>query len=181
MESKQKRWEEGWIRWWPGREKEQAFADVARAVEEFQPVPRKAGKAAAQWLKTEAIRDYPATVTWLNYESGRIEGFFAIRSGNFLLKESSNWRPRKRENLLKPASHIIWMCRHADSKIRGDRLISRAAGVASEVTRLQGNIALVINPYDGDTARMLAEKYAFLQCDPRSGQLWLPVLAPHLP
>lgn len=176
MSTRQEQWEEGWIRWRPGREKELAYSDVAKAVEEFEPVPHKAGRAAANWLKTEAIQDYPATVTWLNYENGRVEGFFAIRSGSFRLKETGGKRLRRNANLLKPASHIIWMCKHADAKIRGDRLISRATGVAFDVTQYQGNIALVINPFDNETAQMLTDKYAFLQCDPQSGQLWLPVL-----
>jgi hypothetical protein len=167
--------EGGWFRWRPGREKQLAFADIARAVEEFEPVPRDAGYAAANWLKNEALRDYPATATWLNYENGRVEGFFAIRSGNFQLKEKATHR-LPGPGILKPASQIVWMCKHAKAGIRGDRLISRATGVAIEVAAVQGNIALVINPYDGPTAKMLHDKYAFLRCEGRSGQLWLPVL-----
>jgi hypothetical protein len=91
------------------------------------------------------------------------------------LKEKASHRLPGR-GIHKPASQIIWMCKHAEANIRGDRLISRATGIASDVAMLQGNIALVINPYDSGTARMLHDKYAFLHCEGRSGQLWLPVL-----
>jgi hypothetical protein len=175
MADRQERFKRGWFRWRPGREKQLGFEDVARAVEEFEPVPRKAGYAAAAWLREEALRDFPATATWLNYENARLEGFFAIQSGSFHLKEKATHRLPGR-GIRKPASQIIWMCKHAEAEIRGDRLISRAVGIASEVATMQGNIALVINPYDGPTGKMLHDKYAFLHCEGRSGQLWLPVL-----
>lgn len=175
MASRRERFERGWFRWRPGREKQLGFEEIAQAVRDFEPVPHEAGFAAATWLKEVSLRDHPATATWLNYENGRIEGFFAIRSGSFRLKERATHRLPGR-GIRKPASQIIWMCKHAEAQIRGDRLISRAVGIASDVAVLQGNIALVINPYDGATGKMLRDKYAFLHCEGRSGQLWLPVL-----
>jgi hypothetical protein len=171
----QERYERGWFRWRPNRASQIAYEDIAAAVRDFEPVAKDAGIAAADWLKKKALDDYPATATWLNYENNRLEGFFAIRSGSFRFEETPSHRLPGR-GIEKPASQIVWMCKHAESDIGGDRLISRAVGIASDVAMLQGNIALVINPYDAETAEMLHAKYAFLRCEDRSGQLWLPVL-----
>ncbi len=46
--------------------------------------------------------------------------------------------------------------------------------IATEVAELQGNIALMIDPYDDDTADMLLSKYDFLR-SAKHGQLWLPL------
>lgn len=166
--------ERGWFRWRPGREQNWVYEDIARAIEGFQPVDRGAGSAAAEWLKKEAIGDYPATATWLFYENGRVEGFFAIRSGNFVSQERRRDRLPGR-GILKPASDITWICKHAEAEIPGQILIMRAVSIAMKVAKLQGNVALVINPYDEATAALLQRKYSFLNTA-RSGQLFLPVL-----
>lgn len=165
----------GWYRWSPGKDKDIAYRDIAKAVADFEPVDRKAGHAAANWLQTKAIKDYPATATWLHYEEGRIEGFFAIRSGSFRI--SNGPVQRIQGGVLKPASDLTWLCKHAEAKIEGQSLIRRAASIAIKVSLHQGNIALVIDPFDLETSELLRQKHSFLAAA-RSGQLWLPVLAP---
>lgn len=168
----------GWFRWRPAAESELVYSDIARAIAEFKPKNKGAGKEAAEWLKEKAISDYPASATWVFYDNGRIEGFFSICSGNFKLRERAIKDRLPGGGMLKPASEITWLCKHAEAVVGGQWLLMRATSIAREVAKIQGNIALVINPYDGDTARMLREKHSFLEEDPRSGKLWLPLPVP---
>lgn len=165
---------DGWIPWSPAKARHFAYRDIAQAIGDFEPVDREAGLAAARWLKEDAADDHPASVTWLYYDSGRIDGFFAIRSGNFLLSSKPKGA-RRRRSVLKPASEITWMCKHAQATMSGQSLLMRAASLVRKVAVHQGNIALVINPYDTATAEMLHSKHSFLS-SARSGQLWLPVM-----
>jgi hypothetical protein len=163
----------GWFRWRPGLESHWVYADVKQAIEDFVPVDKKAGRAAASWLQDEAIADFPATATWLFYDNERVEGFFSIRSGNFAIREGIKDR-LPGGGILKPASEITWLCKHAKAEIDGRWLISRAVGIAYEVAEKQGNIAVVINPYDSETADFLKQKHSFL-AQASAGQLWLPL------
>jgi hypothetical protein len=162
-----------WFHWRPGRESEWVYDDIKKAVDEFKPVPNKAGAAAASWLRDGALAGFPATVTWLYYDNARVEGFFSICSGNFAVREGiKGILPGG--GTLKPASEITWLCKHAEAEKDGRWLISRAAVIALEVARVQGNIALIINPYDNETADFLIRKHSFL-ASARAGQLWLPL------
>jgi hypothetical protein len=79
-----------------------------------------------------------------------------------------------------PASEIRWIAKHAESDLGGEELLTQAIWIAEQVAEVQGNTALVIDPYDGETAKMLLDHYRFLW-SARHGQLWLPLPAPGPP
>lgn len=174
----------GWFAWRKQYADDIAYADIAEAIEQFRPVDNDAGRDSARWLKEHAASDYPSTVTWLFYEDRRVHGFFSICSGNVQLYDDGRSRPfrrlisglpgRRYAGTLEPASEIRWWGRHVESAIGGKDLLEQAVSFASEVARVQGNVAVVIDPYDEATATMLLEQYEFLR-SAKHGQLWLPL------
>lgn len=173
---------EFWYRWRPAFAESAAYADIAEAVEGFEPVANDAGRAAADWLKYSSLDDYPSTATWLAYHDQRIEGFFAICSAEITLserqrKERLGRGGRSHKHRLhpqQPASLITWLGKHAKATMAGDAIIRYAAYVATQVAELQGNIALVVDPFDGKTAEFWRKRYGFRSAKPE-GRLWIPL------
>jgi hypothetical protein len=170
-----------WYRWRPEFAESAAYADIAEAVERFEPVANEAGYAAAEWLKQSSLDDYPSTATWLIYHRQRIEGYFAICSAEVKLygrqRKKHLERGQEREHELhpaQPASLITWLGKHAEADISGRVLIRQAAFVAREVAEWQGNIALVLDPYNEETAELWLERYSFFRSG-KPGRLWLPL------
>jgi len=174
----------GWYRWRRQYADDIAYADIAEAIEAFRPIDNPAGHDSARWLKQYSADDYPSTATWLFYEDRRVHGFFSICSGNVQLHDDGRKRGfrrvisglpgRRYAGLLEPASEIRWWGRHVESTITGRELLEQATLVATEVAEIQGNIALVIDPYDEATAKMLLDQYDFFR-SAKHGQLWLPL------
>lgn len=173
---------EFWYRWLPASAESGVYADIAEAVQNFKPVDNDAGHAAAEWLKNSSLDDYPSTATWLAYYDQRIEGFFAICSAEITLSERQrnerlSRKGRSDEHRLhpkQPASLITWLGKHADAKMAGNLIISYAAFVATQVAELQGNIALVVDPFDGKTEQFWRKHYGFRSAKPE-GRLWIPL------
>jgi hypothetical protein len=173
---------EGWLRWQPEYLDSAAYEDVVEAIERFEPVDNAAGHMSARWLKEEALHDGKMTGTWLLYRNQKIQGFVSICSGNITLHDdgTANAFRRRLQGLpgiryageLVPASEIRWMGRHSKSDFKGEAILAHAVRIAHEVARLQGNAALVIDPYDDDTAEFLLTKFEFLR-SAKKGQLWL--------
>ena len=173
---------EGWLRWRPEYLNSIAYEEVVEAIDAFEPVDNKAGQMSAKWLKEEALVDDKMTGTWLMYRNQRLQGYVSICSGNITLHDDGKANAFRRTlrglpgvryaGELIPASEIRWMGRHVQSDFRGEVLLNHAMRIASEVAELQGNSALVIDPYDDDTADLLLERYRFLR-SAKKGQLWL--------
>jgi hypothetical protein len=148
----------------------------------FKPVDNDAGRMSARWLREEALRDDKMTGTWLFYRNQKQQGYVSICSGNISLHDDgrANAFRRTLQGLpgvryageLIPASEIRWMGRHVEAEFKGEVILRHAARIASEVAELQGNSALVVDPYDDDTADFLLEKFDFLR-SAKKGQLWL--------
>ncbi len=173
---------EGWIRWRPEYLDSPAHADIVEAVELFVPVDNDAGRRSARWLSEEALYDDQMTGTWLFYGNQKLQGFVSVCSGNISVYDdgTANAFRRRLQGLpgvryageLVPASEIRWMGRHREAEFKGEVLLRHAARIAHEVAEWQGNSALVVDPYDEDTAELLLRKYKFLR-SAKKGQLWL--------
>jgi hypothetical protein len=166
---------EGWIRWGPAAAGSAAWDDLAEAVETFEAPCNDAGEACERWLKEEALDNYPHTATWVLFNAGLIHGFFAICSGVVKISypngadkqaevEKENW----------PCSQIKWLSKREGGKFRGRSIFRQATIRALEVAALQGNVALVIDPYDDETAALLHERHSFFRTADQ-GQLWVPL------
>lgn len=169
----------GWYRWRPQNAESAAYEEIAEGVSTFEPVDNEAGHAGATWLKEASLLDYPSTATWLLYDGGRLHGYFAICSSSFQLRDGEQKDGIKKllsrgESRREPCSEIIWFCRHRDSAFKGRSIFLQAAYVAQQVAAIQGNIAMVVNPYDDATAKLLQERYNFLRST-KQGALWYPL------
>lgn len=176
---------EGWIRWEPGEANRNEM--LKAAVEEFEPPckdvgeasaellmeGKDAGEAAAKWLMEESLADHPHSVTWVLYNSNRVQGFFAICSSSLTVTLPAEGNLEE-ASVTWPCSKILWLCKREGSKFDGRILFRQAAARASEVARLQGNVALVIEPYDDGVAERLISRHKFIRAADQ-GQLWLPL------
>ena len=165
---------EGWTRWQPLHADSAAWDDLAEAVEAFEPPCNPAGEECAEWLKEQALHDYPHTATWVLFKSGLIEGFFAISSGLLEISYPDSGQDGEVEKEKWPCSQIKWLCKRDRGKFHGRSMFMQAAFQASEVAKLQGNVALVIDPFDSKTAAVLERRHEFLRRSDQ-GQLWLPL------
>lgn len=170
-----------WYRWRPAFAESAAYEDIAEAIENFEPVDTAAGHAAADWLKRASLADYPSTATWVAYHQQRIEGYFAICSAEVTLYDRQRKKHlgqgRHHEHRLhpqQPASLITWLGKHAKATIPGRVILQQAAYISSQVAEWQGNIALVLDPYDDKTAEFWLESYPFLR-SAKPGRLWMPL------
>lgn len=169
---------DGWTRWEPSIAKSANWA-LAEAVEAFEPLGYDAGEECAWWLKNESLRNYPHTITWVLCNAGVLEGFFAICSGVLELELPHSNPDDVVQNVKWPCSVIKWMCRRGGKRPDGREydgrpLINQAIARGKEVGTVQGNVALVIEPFDDFIADKLLERHDFLR-KARQGQLWMPL------
>ena len=173
-----------WRRWLPTDSDEDLRA-IGAAVEAFQAMDTDAGRDAEHWLKEQALNDHPSTVTWLYLLDGRLEGYYALSSTSVELtqrqrKKLTSWRRAHPLHPSQPASLIAWIAKHREAQIPGELLVLHATFIAGQVSELQGNIALVLDPYDDDVGEMWRTRYGFNTAagpDSSDGRkrLWLPL------
>jgi hypothetical protein len=170
-----------WYRWLPASAESVAYADIAKAVEKFEPVDNPAGHAAEAWLKHESLASTPATVTHLAMLDGRLEGFYTIVSSFVKLNESDREELMPDYPLLpiQGASLVVWLAKRRDARVSGRKIMFNAVAMAAEVAKRQGTLACVLDPFDDATASMLKRRYRFEQSETevRKGQLrlWVPL------
>lgn len=179
--------EERWYRWLPNMAEEAAYSDVAAAVQDFVSVDSDSGRAATMWLREESLANHPSTVTWLMVQEARVEGFYALCSAEVRLTERHRKRlsAGDRAHKLHPkqgASLIAWIAKHRDATVPGELILLHAAYTATEVAKLQGNIALAVDPFDEETSVFWQEEYGFRTSSITAGadagrpqRLWLPL------
>jgi len=164
----------GWIRWRPEIAKTAVWDDLAEAIDQFEPPCNKAGEDGAAWLKEHSLRDFPLTATWVLFHNSVVHGFFAMSSNAFSVSSPS---PANPEELVKekwPCSQIKWLCRRNKGKFIGRTFFDQAVFTAYRVAQLQGNVALVIEPFDDEIAGILTKRYDFFRTA-EQGQLWIPL------
>lgn len=164
---------EGWVRWTPAVARSRGWEDLAEAVEDFRAPCEGAGSACERWLKEESLDEWPRTVTWVMFHAGLVQGFFAICSSSINITMPDG----KKE--MWPCSKIVWLSRRdrrEGGKFKGQTLFMQAASRAGEVGEIQGNVALVIEPFDDRIAKLLELRHEFLRTA-NQGQLWLPLYA----
>lgn len=159
---------EGWIRWHPRVAEDPRNESLREAVESFEPPCNDAGEACAGWLKEHALEDWQYIATWVLYAQGLVHGFFALRSS------SLNFTMEDGQKITVPCSQIEWLCKREGGKFHGRALIEHASGLALQVSQIQGNTLLIIEPYDERVAEILLERHKFFR-SAEQGHLWLPL------
>jgi hypothetical protein len=164
---------EGWIRWRPELAESGKYEHIVEAIDAFVPPCNLAGDACDTWLKENSLDDYPYTATWILYTQGMLHGFFALRSS--VIAMTFNDRGKEWTQPL-PCSQIAWLCKRDGGKFHGRAIINSAIGRALEVAQIQGNVALVIEPFDEDVAELLQSRHDFFRAA-EHGHLWMPLYA----
>jgi hypothetical protein len=78
-----------------------------------------------------------------------------------------------------PACYVAYIARDERFPGAGRDALKHAGRVARDVSRLQGNHLLVLDPYDDDTSKMWSREYGFRETaevtDWGQPRLWLPI------
>jgi hypothetical protein len=164
---------DGWVPWTPATA-ESADQGLSEAIQAFEPLPNEAGSACARWLRESSLMQWPQTVTWVLHRNELIEGFIAMRSGivELDLPRAKVWE--QGETIPWPCSVVEWMCRREGEDFDGKRLINQAIYRARQVGETQGNVALVIEPFNPRIREILLNEHDYLRRT-RQGHLWLPL------
>jgi hypothetical protein len=169
---------------------------LLEAVDAFRSLDNGAGEAAADWLRTKALPMHGSTITYVRLLDGEVEGFYALCSASVRLSMGDRRRLFREAGVsvlelpsLQPASLVAWIAKRADaSSDCGRQLLLHAFGSATSVAQIQGSIALVLDPFDEETARMWLSKrdVPFRRAarergtdDARPRRLWTPLIPPH--
>jgi hypothetical protein len=163
---------ETWARWYPSRAREQH--EWVQAVQQFQAMDTEAGREATRWLKEDSLLNHGSTVTRIMLLEGRVEGFYALASAQVKLFSRDHKTLLKgslyREGLTmadagafrlkptQPASLVAWIAKREGSEISGAEILWHAAKTALKIAEEQGNIALVLDPWDDITAERVWSK-----------------------
>lgn len=172
-----------WHQWTPANAASEVYEDIGEAVEEFESLDTPAGQAATVWLKEHALPNHPSTITYLLVLGGRIEGYFALASSSVELTQRHRKQLKRgqRNYPLDPtqgASLVAWIAKHRDAVVSGRSLFLYAISVAREAADRQGTVAIVLDPYDDETAERWAEHYGFKRARTPGGRrprLWIPL------
>jgi hypothetical protein len=78
---------------------------------------------------------------------------------------------------IQPAALVAWIAKRHDAEISGRKLVAHAVFVASQVAELQGTIALVLDPHDGEVSRVWRERYGFRPAVAEEGKPTRPAVA----
>jgi hypothetical protein len=172
-----------WYQWTPANAASAAYADIERAVADFESIDTDAGREATRWLQEDALRDHPSTITYVLLSGSRIDGYFAIASGSVTLtqRHRKGLAPGQSDYVLSPtqgASLIAWVARHRDGATPGRKIVLYALSIALKVARLQGTPVAVLDPFDDATAELWVERYQFRRSRTPGGndmRLWVPL------
>ncbi len=174
--------EERWHVWSPHKAADSANVALVEAVRSFQSTDTEAGKAATLWLRERSLEAHPSVVTRLLVSDGIVQGFYTLASSQVRLtqRQRRGLTDSAVVNAVQPASFIEWMAKHRDAEAGVvDAILLHAAYTAIQVTQLQGNVALVVDPIDEETAALWQDRYGFrrsLSDDPNElKRLWIPL------
>jgi hypothetical protein len=166
---------EYWYQWTPLIASSDDHAEVQHAVAAFDAGDSPSAQEATRWLRDEALRAYPSTLTYIAVAHGRVEGYFAIAGSQIALRA----RGEATASQFAPASIVPRHAVHREAASFFRKLILYATSVALEVAGRQGTIALVIAAADDQSAKALKE-FGFrqsLSAESTTSQMWIPLHA----
>jgi hypothetical protein len=118
---------------------------------------------------------------------GRLRAFYALQSGTFTLSERDRSEPNIRAvvgagdglglHANQPASHILWLAKDRTARdLEVKTILAHAIHTAKQVAELQGNVALVVDPYEnGESLGKRWRAYGFRPAEGVRMRLWLPL------
>jgi hypothetical protein len=147
-----------WVRWTP--EVAEEYPNIVDAVADFRAKGTERGKeaalAATHWLKERSLPNYRTTVTWLMLNSAEnfVEGYYSLASAQVELRTDQRKALESSEYPIQPAALITWIAKDERTPISGKQLLAHAVGIAVKVAQMQGVVAIVLDPFDDETAKI---------------------------
>jgi hypothetical protein len=153
-------------------------SELQAALNAFDAGKRPAAVAAGSWLKTQALDSYQTSRTRLLIAQHRVAGFYSLASAQVALSQ----RDRRRLGVVPvqvPAALVAWIAKDVHADISGETLLLHAAATARRAAVLQATSALVVDPFDVETALMWRERFGFRPSSESAERkrLWLPLRA----
>ena len=119
----------------------------------FKSLDCPAGKAAAKFLRDEAVVNSVMTRTHLLVADDRVEGFISLCSGSVKLSERSiRSLGIRTTRKTMPAVLLTWVARQRESSTTGLELVETAFALARESAKNIGVAAFVLDPWDEKVA-----------------------------
>ena len=153
-------------------------ATLRSAIEAFDAGDRAAARAAAEWLKTQALDAYETSRTRLLLAEHRVAGFYSLASAQVALRPQHRQALGLTQNVVSvPAALVAWIAKDARAAIDGADLLRHATATARRASTLQAAALLVVDPFDQETNRMWRERFGFRPSSEKGAlkRLWLPL------
>lgn len=158
-----------------------AVPEIARAVDEFQPLDVPAARACTEWLRTRSLGQPAESATHLLLQRGALLGFHALANGHAQLARGD----RQRLGLhfvTQPAVILTQIARAVEAPDAGRLLMLHAVATARRAAELSAATVFALDPHDEGTARMWRSRYGFRESEqPGPGRsealrrLWVPL------
>ena len=148
------------------------------AMDAFEAGDRPAARAAAQWLKREAVDAYETSRTRLLLAEHRVAGFYSLASAQVALRSQHRKALGLSQDVVSvPAALVAWIAKDKRSAVDGGELLLHAAATARRAATLQAAALLVVDPYDDETAQMWRTRFGFKSSSERGPlkRLWIPL------
>jgi len=152
--------------------------ELVAAVEAFEVGQRPAALASAAWLRERALDEPGSARSWVWVGRGRALGFFAISVGAGKLEPEQLTALRAGQRPM-PAVLLVQAARGTGAKLPAGSVLRGALGVAERIERLAGVGALMLDPFDEETAQMWRRR-GFVPVLDKPGQgrparMWYPL------
>lgn len=149
-----------------------------RALDDFDAGPKPAAVAATHWLQQSAPAQHQNSRTALYIANGRIAAYYSLCNAQVELSQ----RQRKKLDLRTPigtlpASLVTWLAKDHRADFDGELLVMHAVATARKATMTQASVALVLDPYDDETAEIWKTRFGFRRSSgPNADRLWVPLV-----
>jgi hypothetical protein len=155
--------------------------ELPGAIARFDAGPSAAGRAAAAWLREEALA-FESARTWLLVARGEILGFCSLASSVVAL--TTRQRAEVASGYRRtPATLVAWLAKGVDAPVEGTTLLLHAAAIGRRVARMQATVVLAVDAFDEPTADLWRERFGFRdsappvkgETRPPRSRLWVPL------
>lgn len=138
-----------------------ALPGLAAAIDAFRPVPGPAGESVAKWLKERAFSEPQEATVRIRLSDGRVTGVYALCAAQIALSQQERSQLSGVYFRTQPAILIAQFARSADTPGIGDEMMLHADATARRALHYVGATALVVDPFDQDTAEMWRSRFGF--------------------
>lgn len=142
-------------------------------------MPGPAGESVAGWLAERALREPQEATVRVRLSHGKVTGVYALCAAQVALSREERARLGRVHYRTQPAILLAQFARAGSAPGIGVEMLRHADSSARRALRYVGATALVVDPFDQDTAEMWRQRFGFQDSEqtvPGNGRLhrqWL--------